>query len=540
MTEQAEEAEKTGHDVRRFGRAALRIASWTLVSRVLGLVRDRYMFGLFGKGPELGAFHLAWTVPNTFRRLLGEGALSAAFVPVLTQRLDRDGVEGARRSFGAVFGALLLVLVSLIALLMIGTFALPEAWLVDDEAPGYAPLLRTLLFVLLPYLGPVCLMTIVAGAQNVRGKFALPAVAPAVLNGIWIVAVLIAATRDWPLAEKAVFVAGCVLIGGVVQLLVQVPGLFASGLAARPRFTLLDPDLRRVVKAMLPMLLGLSVLQFNTLITQFLAAFLIDTGAPSILFLGNRLLEFPHALLGVALGTAVFPLLSLLGGRGEHGEFRETASRALGLGIFFALPAAAGLFALAPWLVDVLFRSGRFDASAAAEATTVTRVLSCALPGLISVQILARTHYALDDMRTPLRIAAALLFVAQGLNVLLAPRLGTPGLALSSTIVATINAIWLAIALMRRVGGEGIGRRVVTTFARATIASVPSALAAWWTASACTEIAGASLWTRIGLLLLVPGVIGVLVFFAAARLVGARELAELRRRRVTPLDAGGK
>lgn len=515
--------------LQRFGRAALRIASWTLVSRVLGLVRDRYMFGLFGKGPELGAFHLAWTLPNTFRRLLGEGALSAAFVPVLTKRLDKDGIEAARRTFAAVFGALMVVLVALTAVLFVVVSLLPEAWFVDEEAPGYAPLLRTLLFLLLPYLAPVSLMTIVAGAQNVRGRFALPALAPAVLNAVWIAAVLIAATRDGDLADKAVFVAICVLVGGVLQLVVQLPGLFASGLARRPRLDFADPDLRQVVRAMLPMLLGLSVLQLNTLITQFLAAFLIDTGAPSILFLGNRLLEFPHALLGVALGTAVFPLLSLLGGRGEHGEFRETVGRALGIGLFFALPAAAGLFALAPWLVDVLFRTGRFDAVAAAEATTVTRVLACALPGLIAVQVLARTHYALEDMRTPLRIAVVLLFVAQGLNLFLAPRLGTAGLALSSAIVATVNATWLGLALSRRVGGEGLLARTASTLGRAGLAALPSAAAAWAAADVLTETAGSSLTLRALLLLLLPAGVGIVVFIGAAQVLGARELREFRR-----------
>lgn len=482
------------------------------------------MFGLFGRGDALGAFVLAWTVPNTFRRLLGEGALSAAFVPVLTKRLDRDGVEGARRSFGAVLGALVFVLAALLLVLQGLTALIPTSWLEDETAPGYGTLLRALLFVLLPYLLPVCLMTLAAGAQNVRGRFALPALAPAVLNAVWIVAVVVASMREGTLADKAIFVAWCVLCGGVLQLLVQVPGLLRSGLMTGPRFAPRDPDLRRVVVLMVPMLLGLSVLQLNTLMTQFLAAFLVDRGAPSILFLGNRLLEFPHALLGVALGTAVFPLLSQLGGRGEHGELRETVGRALQLGLFFALPAAAGLFALAPHLVSVLFETGRFDADAAAEATVVTRALCFALPGLIAVQILARSHYALEDMRTPLRIAVLLLVLAQVMNVVLAPRFGTAGLAASSAIAATLNALLLARALKRQFEGQTIPG-VLDTLLRASIAAVPTGLVAWFVARELRGFADSTLAIRIVMQLLVPGAIGLLVFFAVARVIGAKEIA---------------
>ena len=510
-----------------FGAAALRIASWTLLSRVLGLVRDRAMFGLFGRGYELGAFHLAWTVPNTFRRLLGEGALSAAFVPVLTKRLDQDGVEAARRSVAAVLGALLFVLASLLVLGQLLVALLPTSALASDQAPAYGELLRSLLFILLPYLLPVCLLTLAAGAQNARGYFSLPAFAPAVLNAVWILAVLFVATREGSLGEKAIWIAYCVLAGGLLQLFVQLPGLARSGLLTAPRLAWRDPDLRRVARAMLPMLLGLSVLQLNTLTTQFLAAFLVDRGAPSIVFLGNRLLEFPHALLGIALGTAVFPLLSLLGSRGQHAELHATVGRALGIGLFFALPAAAGLFALAPMLVEVLFRSGRFDAEAALEASRVTRILSLALPGLIGVQILARTHYALGDMRSPVRIAVLLFFVAQGLNVSLAPHLGTAGLAISSAVAASANALLLAYSLRKQVGAAKLPG-IRAALLRASLAAVPTAGTAWLVAQGMQRLEPAGLFVRILALLLLPGLCGLVLFFALAALMRAPELRELR------------
>ena len=551
--------------ISRFKSAALRIASWTLASRVLGLIRDRLMFAEFGRGPVLGAFHLAWTVPNTFRRLLGEGALTAAFVPVLTRRLESDGLDAARASVAAVLGRLLLVLLGVALLLLAGIALLPAAWLealpdaktsaasgagAGSGAAGsaantgaatpaagdgsYADLLRLLLFVLVPYLLPVCLTALAAAVQNVRGRFALPAAAPLLLNALWIAALLVAHGLELDAEGRAFFVAACVLFGGAAQLLLQVPGVISAGLFVRPRFVR-HPDTAAVARNMLPMLLGLSVVQINVLMTQLLAAALVDRGAPSILFLSNRMLEFPHALLGVALGTAVFPLLATLGERKDQAGVRDTIDRSLGIGIFLAVPAAAGLCALAPWLIEVLFGSGRFTPENVAETADVLRVHAFAVPGLIVVQVLARAHYALHDMKTPVRIAAWLLLAAQVLNVLLAPRFATVGLAISSVFAATSNAIWLSLSLRRKkLPGGG---RAMRALVQAAIAALPTAGIAWWSASYLAELfpADSGLLLRIATVLIVPGALGMAAFFATARLLRAQELDDvleaLRKRR---------
>lgn len=488
------------------------------------------MFGLFGRGMELGAFHLAWALPNTFRRLVGEGALTAAFVPVLTRRLDEGGVEEARRAFGAVLGGLLLVLVGILTLGWAALTLLPESWLLSGQSagPAYATLLRTLLLLLLPYLLPISLLTLAAAAQNVTGRFALPAAAPLLLNVVWIAAVLVSAGIAADLSTKAILIGGLLLVGGFLQLALQLPGLARSGLLARPSFGFRDPDLLEVGRNMLPMVLGLSVIQLNTLATHVLAAFLVDSGAPSILFLANRMLEFPHALLGIALGTAVFPLLSLLGGRGDTEGLRSALDRALSLGLFLAIPATVGLFLLAPRVIDVLFVTGRFTAPSGDETTRVLRILCFALPGLIGVQILARAHYALGDTRTPVRVALLFFGLAQVLNVLLAPRFGTAGLACSSVFGATGSGAMLLWSLARAGRLPPASGRVPAAAVRAAVASMPMAGVAFGGAELLAgAFEGSGFLIRLVFVLLLPIGSAICAFLAVARWMGADEAREI-------------
>lgn len=515
--------------VGRFLPAALRIAIWTLASRVLGLVRDRLMFAEFGRGPEAGAFFLAWTVPNLFRRLLGEGALTAAFVPVLGERLDRDGLAAARRSFAIVAGALAVVLLGLLAIAWGLVWALPGDLLQSGaqtsdaaERESYAHVLRSLLFVLLPYVVPICLVALMAGAQNVRGRFSLPALAPVVLNVFWITGVIVVASSDLALPDKAITLGGFVLAGGFAQLLLQLPGLWKSGLLTRPRLAFADPDLARVARSMLPMLLGLSVVQLSTLVTQVIAAFVVpEVGANSVLFLGHRLLEFPHALLGIALGTAVFPLLSLHGSRGENAEMQAALDKALASGSFLALPACFGLVAVAPALVEVLFVSGRFGGDDARETRRVAQILALALPGLVAVQVLARAHYALDDMRGPVRISLLLFGLSVVLQLVLAPLYGTLGLAASAAIIATANALMLLVSLGRRHSLPRL-RRTGLALLQSACATVPMAGAAFGSVELTGEWLQQEdpLALRILVELLAPIVVASGVFFAVSVLLG--------------------
>jgi putative peptidoglycan lipid II flippase len=516
--------------IQRFRSAAILIAAWTLASRILGLVRDRLMFATFGRGWESSAFWLAWTVPNLFRRLLGEGALSAIFVPVLTRKLQNEGVEGARRSLSIVFGALFALLSLLVLCGLLIVFMLPDDALGRSGVPESGALTRRLLLTLLPYMLPICLVALAAAAQNVRGRFALPSLAPFVLNCFWIAALLYVSGQGdgSSLTEKALLVAGALVVGGLFQLLLQLPGLARSGMLVRPRLDPHDESLRETGRTMLPMLLGLSVIQLNVLANQVIAAYLVrDIGGNSVIFLAVRLLEFPHALVGIALGTAVFPLLSHLGKRKETDELGHTLDKALSLGLLVAIPAAGGLLVLAPQLVDVLFVSGRFTSADGVETAWCLRILSLSLPGLIAIQILARAHYALEELKRPVRIAVVVFLTSVVLNLFLAPRFGTYSLAATSSLSALGNAFLLFLSL--RSFTLPHFALTLRSIGKSLAATVPMALAAYATARWGMTLApdNSPFVQRLVLHLLMPVTAGILTFLLFAWMLRVTELREL-------------
>lgn len=517
--------------IHRFRSAAILIAAWTLASRILGLFRDHLMYATFGREWVSSAFWLAWTVPNLFRRLLGEGALSAVFVPVLTRKLQKEGVEGARRSLSIVFGALFSLLALLVVAGWILVYLLPDETLGRAGVPESGALTRRLLLTLLPYMLPICLVALAAAAQNVRGRFAMPSLAPFVLNCFWIAALLYVSGQEAPLEEKALLVAGALVLGGLFQLLLQLPGLAHSGLLVRPRWNPRDEALWETGRTMLPMLLGLSVIQLNVLANQVIAAYLVpDVGGNSIIFLAVRLLEFPHALVGIALGTAVFPLLSHLGKSGETDALGHTLDKALSLGLLVAIPAAGGLFVLAPELVQVLFVSGKFSAADGLETAWCLRLLSLSLPGLIVIQILARAHYALEELKRPVHIAVAMFLTSLVLNLVFAPIYGTYALAAASTLTALGNALLLFLST-RRFAIPHFALTLRSTL-RSLAATVPMALAAWFVARLGHSLypLASAFVPRVTFHLLLPVTAGLLTFLLFAWFLRVTELRELFRR----------
>jgi len=378
---------------------------------------------------------------------------------------------------------------------------------------------------------PICVLALFAGAQNVAGRFALPAAAPIVLNVFWISRLLVVTEFESSASVKARWLAACLVLGGVAQLGLQLPGLIRSGFLVRPRFEPRHPEIRRIACDMAPMILGLSVVQLNILATQLIAAFLVpETGANGIMFLATRMLEFPHALLGIALGTAVFPLLSVLGVRSDRGELSDTVDHALSLGLFLAIPAAGGLLVLAPQIIDILFVQGRFAARDGAETALVLRILCLSLPGLVSVQVLARAHYAIGDKRKPVRIAVTCFVAAVLASIVLAPVVGTAGLALASALSALVNATWLMVSLRRHLAGAGSAKtRTRVTSLKALAATGPTCVVAWLLARAAGGSLGAErgFFARLLAELGVPILVAVGVFLVVAKLLRASELDEL-------------
>lgn len=422
----------------------------TLVSRILGLVRDAVMFRVLGATWAAGAFWLAWMIPNLLRRLFGEGALSASFVPAYARALDTGGPR-ARSLLASVAGLLLVSLGGIIALALLLCMVLPPSLVGAGSgseparlatASQFGELFLKLLAILLPYAIPICLVAVLAGALNCHGVFALPASAPVVLNLFWIGGLLAALAMGVDdLADIAILVAWCLVAAGLAQLILVALPLWARGHLPPPRPAMTDES-RAVLRGMAPTVVGMSVLQVSALLDQGIAVYLIDPGANAYIVLANRLLLFPHALTSLALATVVFPNLAVLAAREQAVELRHQLDRAVFQTLLVALPASLGMMLVAAPLIEVVFQYDKFTAADAYVSSWTTVCLVAALPGIGIAQLHARALYALGDFRTPARVAVWLLLLNLVLNLVfvLVFDLGVPGLAFATTLCALINA----------------------------------------------------------------------------------------------------
>jgi putative peptidoglycan lipid II flippase len=432
-------------------RAATSISAFTLLSRILGLYRDRLMAQTLGASWAHGTFLLAWVFPNLLRRLLGEGALSAALVPAYASALRRSDRDGARRLLAEVGGAVLAILTPVCAVVAVASLVVPAAWLPAPEHGGVAAmrLLLSLNAVLFAYALPVCLTAVYAGAMNTLGHFALPAAVPIVLNVFWIAALLVAKplgiTVDVDIAN---FAAWWLLVGGGLQLLLVVVPLHLRGELLRPRFGLPNRGTPAfaVFVAMGPMVLGMSLNQVSSLLDQLMAYYLVAPGAVTYIYLANRLLLFPHALTAMSVAVAVFPKLAHEASGPDRAQLRQTLDLATAATILVTLPAAVGLIVLGTDVVEVLFRGGEFHDSDVWPTVLTSSCLVAGLPSIGLAQLYARAFYAVGDAATPARLAVWLVCGNAALNavLLLTTNLGTAALTLSSSVSATVNAALLA------------------------------------------------------------------------------------------------
>jgi len=508
----------------RILRASGIVAGCTLASRILGLVRDSLGAAFFGAGWEYGTFQLAWLLPNLFRRLFGEGALASAFIPAFARVSRAGGAPAARRLVSTVAGALIAVLGSLTVAAIAAALLLPAAWIAPllekEEAAG---LLLELVAVFAPYLLLVCLYALATGVLNSRGRFFRPAIAPALLNSVWIGGFgVLAFARPASLAGGATLLAFFVLAGGVVQLAVQFPALRAEGFLVRPRFAGRDAEFRGVVRDMVPIVAGLSLVQVNLVVDQLMAWALVSPGANTYVYLANRLLQFPLSMVGMAVASASFPAFAERAAAGDLAGFRRAHDRTLGLVVFLAAPAGAGLFALAEPISRLLFGHGRFGPGDIDRVAAAVEMFALGVPFFCSAQILARAHYALGDVRTPVRIACVLVIANVGLNLLLVRPLGVAGLALATTLGSAANCLALGRALRRR--GEGTGFASLRgRFLRSGVG-----------AGACGLVAFAVLRAASGAgLALLPAVAasigaGAAAAFASSALLRGGEIGDLR------------
>lgn len=515
----------------RVGRA-LWLSAATMASRVLGLVRDQLFAILIGANRFSDAFVVAFRIPNLLRDLFAEGALSSAFVPAFADAHRNAGREAAYRLANAVIALVLLVVGALTLLGMAFSGGVVAA-----IAPGLREreLAAVLTRVMMPFLLLVSLSAVAMGMLNAQSRFTAPAIAPALFN-VGSIAVGIALwLAGWPPERAVVGWSAGTMVGGLLQLLVQVPPLVRLGYRFRPRIAradLADPRLRRIGRLMAMALVGLSATQVNILVNTWFAT--RDVAAASWLQFAFRLMQLPLGVFGVAIATVAGAGIAQRVAARDMGAVRATLGSAMRLVAFLNVPSAIGLAILARPIIAMIFQHGRFgpeDTRATAQALALYAVGLYAYSG---VKVFAPAFYALDRARVP--VLGSVLGMASNvaLNVALYPVLGFRGLALGTSLAAIANFLVLVLAWRRLYGGLG-GSGLLAQLGKVLAASAVLAAAAWgaeWGLERLLPPGGLGRQLAVGLL---PVAAGGLAYFAAARALRIGELDELfsalRRRR---------
>src|SRR5579863_7922565 len=517
-------------------RAAAVVGLAVLCSRVLGLAREQIFAALFGGGRIMDAFTIAFRIPNLLRDLFAEGALSTAFVTVFTKTAALENDAAAWRLANKVAT---LAAVTLSSITVLGILTAP--WLVAVLAPGFDPdkaaLTVTLTRVMYPFILLVSLAALVMGMLNARSVFGVPAMASSFFNlGSIVAGVLIGLWLDPHFGQRAILgLAIGTLIGGALQLLVQLPTLHAQGYAWRADFHWRDPGVRAILRLMGPSVIAASTTQVNVLINSVFASRLGD-GPTFWLTVAFRLMQLPLGIFGVALGTVALPLLARMAAMHHFSAFRSELARGLRLAFLMTIPASIGLIVLAEPIISVLYQHGRFGAHETAESAGALRFYALGLCGYAALKVLVNAFYAIDRRRTPMVVS----FIAVGVNLLLnwiftvQLQWGHRGLAFSTACVATSNFLILYL-LMRAHLGRLESRAMAALLARVALASLALLAIAWGGGHLLlADWAVQPFWPKLASLTLVIGCAGGAFFLCAAALgIGeVRELGRALRRRL--------
>ena len=437
-------------------RSASTVSLLTLVSRITGLVRDVLFSSVFGVSALTDAYYVAFRIPNLFRRVLGEGAFSQAFVPVLAAVKTEHGDAGAKDLVDHVGTLLTWVLV---LLCVAGVAAAPlMVWAMASglqKSGGFdaAVVMTRWMF---PYIGFMSLVAFAGGILNTSRKFVVPAASPVLLNVALILSITLGAPlfRRWGIEPIYAQCVG-VLLGGILQLGLQIPALRKLGMMPRIgvrlralRAAWADPGTRKILGLMLPALIGVSGAQISLLINTQIASHLAE-GSVTWITNADRLMEFPSALLGVALGVVLMPQLAGARAAQDGARFSAMLDWGLRLIVLLAVPCAVALLVFPKPLVAVLFHNGAFDNASVLRTADALAGYGVGLLGIVSIKVLAAGYYARHDMRTPMRISLATLALTQLLNLALVPYLQSAGLTLSIGIAQLVNALVLLIGLRR-------------------------------------------------------------------------------------------
>ena len=504
-------------------RAALTVGGLTMVSRVLGFARDILMAAILGAGGVADAFIVAFKLPNFFRRLFAEGAFNAAFVPIFTELLTKQGRAEARAFAEQALGVLVVVL-----FLLVGAFQVAMPAVMVVLAPGFYgdpaqfDLAVALTRITFPYLLFISLVSLMGGLLNALNRFAAAAATPILLN-LSLIGALLVATPYLPTAGHAL--AWGVAVAGMVQLVWLAVACQRAGMALRLPRPHLTPGVKRLLVRILPLALGAGATQLNLLVDVFLAT-LLPSGSVSYLYYADRLNQLPLGVVGVAVGTALLPLLTRQVAAGETAAAVRSQNRAIEFALLLSVPAAVALIVVPMPLVTVLFERGAFGPGESQATAFALMAYAIGVPAYVLIKVLGPGYFARQDTKTPVKIALICLVVNIVLNLILMVPLKHAGLALATAISAWLNAILLARGLRQR-GQFAADARLKSRLARTMLAALVLAAGLWaladWLAA---PLAGAPA-ERVGALAVLV-VAGLALYALTAQLVGATRIGELR------------
>ncbi len=504
-------------------RAAGVLGCATIISRIMGMVRDMVVSRLFGAGLATDAFFAAFQIPNMLRRFFAEGALTAAFVPTFSEYYTQRDEQEARDLANCCFT---LLTITMATLTIIGIICSP--YIVGVMFPGFRELpgkfdltvlLNRLMF---PYLFFISLVALCMGILNTMRHFFTPAISTVFLNISMILCALFLHDRfQVPIVSLAVGV----LVGGLLQLLLQLPTLYGKGFGIRPNFNFRHPGVRRIALLMGPSLFGVGVYYLNLTVSNILAS-LLPQGSVSYLYYAQRLFEFPQGIITVSVAQAVLPSMSRQAAAGEMEQLKESLRFGLKITLFITIPAMVGLMVCATPIFTLLFMGGEFDYVKAVRAAEALRYYSLGLAVVALVRVLIPAFYALKDTRTPV-ITAFISFVLNAvLSLLLMGPLLHGGLALATTLSSAGNMALLFFLLRKKIGPFG-GGRILASGVRTLIAAIPMGFLVRYGM-------GLTDWSLSGQKVLKAGVLGgsigagVLLFLLTAHLLGCEEVTDAR------------
>jgi len=510
-------------------RAAGLVSALTLVSRLLGLVREQVFAALLGAGLQADAFRIAFRIPNLLRDMFAEGALSAAFVPTYARVLKESGREEAHRLVSRVLTLLSVILGLLVVLGVVLAEPLVSVLAPGfDKVPGKAEATVLLTRIMMPFLPLVSFAAVAMGMLNAEERFGVPAVSPAMFN---VVTILWGAAL-WALgfdpAHVAIGWAVGTLLGGTAQFGIQVPALRKAGWRFAPEWAPGDPGIRRIGSLMAPATVGLAAVQVNVFVNSIFASY--QPGAVSWLEYAFRILYLPIGLFGVAVGTVATSGLARRAAEDDMDGLRATLRQALGIITFLNVPATVGLMVLGVPIVRLLYERGRFAAEPGNTEATAAALLfySFGLVAYTSVKVLAPAFYALGTPRVPLLASALAVATNLVINVLGHERFGFRAVALGASIGSLANALVLLTVIQVRLGGV-LDREVWSRFGRILLAAVAMAPVAWLSWRGLERAFGTRGLVAQALTCLLPVALGVLTYGAAAALLRLPETRQAWR-----------